>query len=418
MPIVFIHGVTGRDNIEYVDNMNIRNSYFRRFLLPGIVSNPSKVKIFEAIWGEEATVFHWRLASLSKDLESLGTTYEQLPLLFLNQAGIEQISPTETNKILVQVFQKAFNQSRNEGKDEDEASQEAMLIVVNLLWQIMSLNDKYAPEELSFLAAKAIEFIQNNYDWEWIQQINNDERFLQEFETKVKQWQLNSQTKYSQIETLGFSKIGTLLRNSKDILQEQVQRVTNIHKYIIGSFISQFKQPQYRLALFLGDVFTYLNLRGTSPTQPGNIIQKVVEKIEAAIQQKNEDDNKLIVIAHSMGGNIIYDILTHFRTNLEIDILITVGSQVAFFEEIKLFKASDPNFPQSPETERLKKPENVGRWINAFDNSDLLGLAASGVFSDVEEVPYSTGTGVESHSEYFNQPLFHIRLNKAVLEQS
>jgi hypothetical protein len=73
MPIVFIHGVTGRDNILYYKSKDIRDSHFRELLLPGIVSNPSKAEIFEAIWGEEATVFHWRLASLSKDLESLGS---------------------------------------------------------------------------------------------------------------------------------------------------------------------------------------------------------------------------------------------------------------------------------------------------------------------------------------------------------
>ena len=414
MPIVFIHGVTGRDDIEYVNNMNIRNSYFRRFLLPGIVSNPSKAKIFEAVWGEEATVFHWRLASLSKDLESLGATQEQLPLIFLNQAGVEQISPTETNKILLQVFHQAFCQAQNNGKDEEEAIQEAMLIVINLLWQIMSLNNEYDSEELSFYAAQAIEYIQKNYDWEWIQQVDNDDQFIRDFETQVKQWQLDSKPKDSQIETLGLPKIGVLLRNSKDILLECTQRVTNVHKYILGNFISQFKKPQRRLALFLGDIFTYLNLREISPTEPGSIVQKVVKKIEEAIEAKNEDDNKLIIVAHSMGGNIMYDILTHFRPDLGIDILITVGSQIAFFEEIKLFKASDSNFPQSPEIERVNKPENVERWINAFDYSDLLGLAAKGVFRDVEEVPYSTGMGVESHSEYFNQPLFHLRLNQEI----
>lgn len=415
MPIVFIHGVTGRANIEYYGNQNVRNSYFRRFFLPGIVSNPNKVKILDAIWGEEATIFHWNLASLSKNLESFGTNNQQLPLVFLNQAGIEQVSENDTNKILLQVFQKAFNQSQSQGNDEEEASQEAMLTVVNLLWQIMSLNDEYDSDKLSFLAAKAIEYIQNNYDWEWIQEVSNDDQFLRDFEIKVDQWQSENKPQDSQIEIFGLHEFGQLLRNNKDILQECLKRVTNVGQYLLGSFISQFKRPQYQLALFLGDIFTYLKFRETSDNQPGSIVKTIIEKIEAAIQYQTEEDDKLIIIAHSMGGNIIYDILTYFRPDLEVDILITVGSQVAFFEEIKLFKASNLDFPKIPETERVEKPKNIARWINLFDNSDLIGLAAKGVFSDVEDILYSTGMGLSSHSEYFNQPLFHTLINKAVL---
>ena len=49
----------------------------------------------------------------------------------------------------------------------------------------------------------------------------------------------------------------------------------------------------------------------------------------------------LVVIGHSLGGVISMDLLSHFRTDIDVDLFVTIGSQVAHFEEMKLYHASD-----------------------------------------------------------------------------
>jgi hypothetical protein len=161
-------------------------------------------------------------------------------------------------------------------------------------------------------------------------------------------------------------------------------------------------------AQFLGDVFVYLNKRGDAQS-PGSIISSIVAGLESGIRERAESKEPLVVVAHSMGGNIVYDILTHFRPELAIDHFVTVGSQVAVFEELKLFKVSDRAIPNE-RVKRVPKPVSVGRWLNIFDHSDLLGFAAEKVFEGVEDFEYDTGSTFKAHSPYFSSPIFHYHL--------
>ncbi|MBB4716917.1 hypothetical protein BJ965_006799 [Streptomyces luteogriseus] len=63
-------------------------------------------------------------------------------------------------------------------------------------------------------------------------------------------------------------------------------------------------------------------------------------------------------MAHSMGGNIVHDVLSFHRPKVHIDLLVTVGTQVGLFEELKLFAASDPGVP-SPQVTKVLALRNV-----------------------------------------------------------
>jgi hypothetical protein len=126
-------------------------------------------------------------------------------------------------------------------------------------------------------------------------------------------------------------------------------------------------------------------------------------------------DPHLIVIGHSMGGNIMYDILSHFLPQLHpdtnVDLFVTVGSQVALFEELKLFAASDRSIPVNPQLDRVAKPSLVDRWLNVFDLNDVFAFTTEGVFGGTRDFHYSTGKGLlKAHSAYFILPSFHRRL--------
>ena len=119
-----------------------------------------------------------------------------------------------------------------------------------------------------------------------------------------------------------------------------------------------------------------------------------------------------MIIGHSLGGVITFDLLSHFRPNLQVDLLITVGSQVSHFEEMKRFKASDPNVgpPQ-----KAVPPQNVIHWINVFDEVDMFAYACDKVFDRVHDFGYDTQTySTKAHSAYFDQDRFYSRLRTRI----
>ena len=169
----------------------------------------------------------------------------------------------------------------------------------------------------------------------------------------------------------------------------------------------------HRVSVFIGDVFVYLSSR----EQPNNgpIVAEVKNSLERAAAAKTSDDRPLIVVAHSMGGNISYDIFTSFAPDVEVDLLVTVGSQVGFFEELKLFKLRDAAI-KAPQ--KMRRPPNVKRWINVVDPTDPLAYAVSDIFDDTIDASFDSDAPVwSSHSSYFVRPLFHERLRARILGQ-
>jgi pimeloyl-ACP methyl ester carboxylesterase len=137
----------------------------------------------------------------------------------------------------------------------------------------------------------------------------------------------------------------------------------------------------------------------------------VLGALRIAQDARTSLDSKLIVVGHSLGGVISYDILTYFNPNIQVDVLVTVGSQVALFEEMALYRASRPEFVPDPATDRIARPPNVKRWLNVIDLNDVFSFRAEGVFEGVKDFRYATGYGVMSaHSGYFRRSSFYERL--------
>ena len=84
-----------------------------------------------------------------------------------------------------------------------------------------------------------------------------------------------------------------------------------------------------------------------------------------------------------------------------------MGGQVAQFEEMKLFVASDKRVAAPAQVEGVKK--RVGYWLNVYDPADSFSFLASPVFAGVDaDLSSSTGTGpISSHGEYFGLASFH-----------
>ena len=159
-------------------------------------------------------------------------------------------------------------------------------------------------------------------------------------------------------------------------------------------------------------VFVYLKDREIEGG--GKILNTVKESLIKAQRAKSQDDDKLVVIAHSMGGNIVYDILSHFEPGIEVDVFVTVGSQVGMFEELKLFKSSDD---QIGAPGKVPLPQNIKKWINVFDVNDLLAYSTDRIFDCSEEFKFSSKTPAWSaHTTYLASPEFHQRLQHRITE--
>ena len=159
--------------------------------------------------------------------------------------------------------------------------------------------------------------------------------------------------------------------------------------------------------MFLGDAMVVVLERERSGAT-GPIFKQLLSELG------RESRGPRIVITHSMGASVVYDAVVRFAPKLEIDCLITVGSQIAQFQNLGLF--GSPR--QRDDRERvvgLKR--NFKRWWNVFDSCDFLNFVASPVFADAVDVSYTTWRGPSTaHSAYWGQPRFMALLQRLIVE--
>ncbi|MBN1170951.1 MAG: hypothetical protein JXA67_02150 [Micromonosporaceae bacterium] len=163
-----------------------------------------------------------------------------------------------------------------------------------------------------------------------------------------------------------------------------------------------------QLAQLAGDALVYLGQRGDVGS-PGSIARTVATAIESAHGGRGQS-GPLVIVAHSLGGVIAYDVLTRFRPDLTADLLVTVGSQVGLFAELALLGAEELDPPASGAPPgQIEVPPNVRNWLNVVDWADPLAFHAERIFDRVTDYRYRT-SAVWAHTTYLRQPMFHARL--------
>jgi hypothetical protein len=116
----------------------------------------------------------------------------------------------------------------------------------------------------------------------------------------------------------------------------------------------------------------------------------------------------LVIIAHSLGGVIAYDYAADpaFNDRPPIDLLVTMGSQVALFAEYGLFQGSTSPVIPGPLMHRpaYKEPHLCDRWLNFYDPADFLSFPIGRVFPGAAEGDQVCTAGKPfpaSHSAYW-----------------
>jgi hypothetical protein len=387
MPLVFVHGVNVRVSAGYEKENKTRDALFRQFALRAVKADPARAAILSPYWGDLGVRFYWGHASLpGRGAESFGPV-DDFPGLLTREALGDQTPDPEA--ALLQVARKSLPEA------------------VDLLWAIgaEAVTDDRRAANLAELAARASDYLKSRPDLGWLDEVKDDAQFVDELASRVEAW--------SSAET-GMVAFG--LEDFWQDIREAGGRITASAGAVASRAVIDLVRPSLNegVSRFLGDAFTYLDKRGTREA-PGPIVQRLLSDLARAGQAVAPHDPRLIVVAHSMGGNVMYDILSHFlphaHPDLVVDAFVTVGSQVGVFEEMKLFRERDLNMPADPLTDRAPCPANVRFWLNVFDENDVFAFAAEKIFDGVSDYSYVTGQGlIMAHTSYFSLPSFHRRL--------
>lgn len=101
------------------------------------------------------------------------------------------------------------------------------------------------------------------------------------------------------------------------------------------------------------------------------------------------------VIAHSLGSVVAYETL-HHHPDLEIDLLLTIGSPLAMRHVV----INRLDTPADPVTGHGLRPPGVARWVNVADKGDLVAATASlaDTYDGVTQLPDITIGRVTFHS--------------------
>jgi hypothetical protein len=408
MPLVFVHGVSVRAGPSYDRQTRFRNAAFRRHVMPkrdALILNP--------YWGDIGAKAAWDHASLPGE-----------PVLVLDALGPQRSVPVEQ----VLISEEAAGHSRPDSVLLEVARQDFREAVDLLVSTAIEESDIDAAALVS-VATSLEEYADANPSPRWVREVEHDHAFLERLRQETTLAGRGGDERYGPgpaplrdvstragvalVAPPAYDAVAVADDEHPDVWEALTRAVDRVREAIAdwrwgqpGRSLRRVVQPH--LTHFVGDIFVYLKSRGT-PARPGDIVRRVAGALDDAAHAAGPGD-PLIVVAHSMGANIVVDVLTSFLKHVRVDTLVTVGNQVGWFEEMKLFLASDPRLPNSHQ-ERVPKPANVGRWLNVVDTSDFLAYAAAPIFEGVRDVTFTTGRGpLAAHTEYFKDVSFFKRL--------
>jgi len=367
--LVFVHGVANRktpDEAAYQAVVRRRQIFFEQFCFEN-----SQVAFYEPFWGDVASKPSMNFASIPlADGESLSIGSPDL--------GWVEDDQRQTTILLTAArldFAGVINSIAIElASEENDNVELADALACYAMSRGVQLGGELVPPS-----------------WVMADTLTDDVQFLDRLELEA--------TAMMETASLG---LGNVIRRAG-------MRLLNTGLDVVSGVMEPFARKfTPDLATFLGDAFVYLR----EGEARANIRQRVLEGLQAALAAKKAGD-KIVVVAHSMGANIVYDMLTdpeyrhhinHLGTPVEIDLFLSVGTQLGLFQEYGLFRRNADN-------SKGPKPPGCERWWHVFNRMDVLSFAAADIFDGVEQFSVNTCANIlNAHGAYFNSILFMRRL--------
>lgn len=211
--------------------------------------------------------------------------------------------------------------------------------------------------------------------------------------------------------------IGTLIRKAGQRVGGAIQSAQDAVGAATAQALLGIRRPLNSfVTMFTGDVFKYLSSR--DETDPDT---SIVHRVSAALQdaaaaQRERNGEPLVVLTHSMGGQLMYDAATWYldRAGAPVDTIVidfwaAAASQVGLFEEMKFFKASSAAFSAATGKKTPLPPqERLKHWWNVYDPNDFLSYTAAPIFDGVHEARFmSDSSPLQAHGQYLVLPRFY-----------
>ena len=392
MPIVFVHGVNNRiEQPSYAARTARVDACLKEILAPRLGLSPNELKTFFPYWGGFGATFRYGQASLpseSPEAEAFALKQDVMPndsaiwiaAAQANHGGGVRFASIASTRGLEEAIDLAWDTAAIAATTPADLEEIARLYEASLVYA------KQTPLPPWLLEAPAM----------------GNEQFMSEL--------VKSLPSEANVQSMG-------LGNWWQSVKETVSRIADKPGDLAGTLVTTLGRRRAHMAAstFLGDIFVYLDQRGTAEA-PGKIVTAVVEALDAAAARANSSqDDRLVVMAHSLGGVIMWDVLTYFRPDIKVDTLVTVGSQVGVFQELALYANRDQGVVPPA---RVKKLSNVDTWLNVYDSNDVFSFATTGVFEGGSDFRFDTGYGaLAAHGGYFERPSFYKRLAVRLVDE-
>jgi hypothetical protein len=418
MPIVFVHGVANRkDTPEYDAGLRSIERLLREYVCPTInAQDPKGVKFLAPYWGDVGVRFAWNRTSCPGGVLGMGVAAATpLQTAFLlggeerlrEAAGQTKVAPSGTG-----VLRQGSGGSGPAQTPLDLKTLTGSQISDLAATIIQALPDKSEAEKSRLVIAADLVAHDPAFQAELANRPSPNEQAEWMFQCiQAKLLQLPRETEL--VRMGGWDRF-------KDGLQETLSRAASVPGAVITESLAEIRgKLNSMFTLFIGDVFVYLSNRKKDTGEPGEIPQRVIDALrEAKKSQEERPGEPLIVLTHSMGGQIIYDLVTDFlpamyaKEGIKVDFWCATASQVGLFEEMKLFLKSDPQYCVADANKAPLPPgQTLGVWWNVWDPNDFLSFRARDIFSGVRDESYESGLSVaRAHSGSLQRPSFYRKL--------
>jgi hypothetical protein len=379
MPLVFVHGVATRQTPEYQARVHQRDELFKALVLP------KGAQIFDPDWGSNGVKFTQSMPWLPKP---------GVAQAWAIGGSVAPAGETRVGELAAQRPALAIDLAF-------EAGLEARVKAATLSGK--PAEAMTANEFASFEAA--VRYLEHGPD-KSAYAAGSDAMFLEALSAEIKP------PSGSAAQAMGWG--SDALNWIGDGLKSLVSPVANVASDAVLRLV---RAPlSESIALFLGDVFVYLRLRDTAGA--AGSANRIFGPIAADLAKANalrKVGDPLIVVGHSLGAVILYDLLSDasmaakIRTDsgapLTVDALVTVGAQPGVFADMGLYGTSPAVGGLRP------RPEPVQNWLNVYDWTDVLSFGCDKIFQDVTDFEFDNVSGLfAAHSAYFQRPSFYQRL--------
>lgn len=162
---------------------------------------------------------------------------------------------------------------------------------------------------------------------------------------------------------------------------------------------------------FFGDIIAYSQRRA-------EIHQRIWDRVQEHADGYGTASQPIGVVAHSLGGLAMFDLVVAEDKPLHVSTLVTFGSQAPFFHAMAPRSTILPEYEGSV----LTLPPTIGRWLNLWEPLDFLAFVAKRMFRlsdgtcpEDRMVPYERSSKVWTHSVYWERPELDVAVKDAFM---